>query len=118
MDHPSALIWALIVVLVAAYFYPPLGALVSEGVRVLLGLGASVGVVYLAFRRPWEAARLGVTLAIFIGSILVAYFVNTSWGIGVAMISFWVVLYSSFHFLHTLLSWFDTKDRETKNNNS
>jgi len=119
MDHLSSLIWVLVVVvLVGASFYPPLGALVSEGVRVLIGLGASVGVVYFAFRHPWRAAQYVVALAILIGSVFVAYFVNISWGIHVAMIGFWVAFYVACRFLGPLLQWFDSKDRETKQKKS
>lgn len=114
MDRNSAFSWTVIILLVAAYFYPPLAALVGEGIRVLIGLGASFAAVYLGLRHPWQTAYIAVCIAIFICSILVAYYTNIRSGSTIAMLSWMASIFIFGWVLSPLLTWLDQKERDAK----
>ena len=114
MDRNSAFSWAIVILLVAAYFYPPLGALVGDGIRVLIGLGAAFAAVYLGLRHPWQTAYIAVCIAILIGSIFVAYHTNIRSGSTSAMLSWMASIFIFGWVLSPVLTWLDQKERDSK----
>lgn len=118
MDKQTALNWSILVLLVAAFFYPPLASLLGDGLRVLFGVGAAFAAIYLALRYPWKTAYFGVCVGALVASIFVASEVARKAGGGVVALS-WL---ASCLFLSwassPLLSWLDKKEKEAESKQS
>lgn len=112
MDKYAAINGAFIILIIAAVFYPPLAALIGQGVQVFISLGVLFGVVYYALRKPWRAAYLGLAIGVLLLSILVAFEVNKTQGSTGALLSWMAFMFVTPYFLSPVTRWLDQKELE------
>jgi hypothetical protein len=111
MNHYGAIYLAIFALIVGAMFYSPLAALLGEGVRALLGLGAAGGTLYLIFRFPWDALRLAVIFMVFGFTIWALVVAAQSGGFFAGALAYGVSTWASSKALDPFLKWIDRQKK-------
>ena len=113
MDKHAAFSWALFLLLVGAFFYPPLASLLGDALRALVGLGAAGGLFYLALRHPWRAAEWATGAGALVFASVVTHKVAPLLASSQLTLLCWLVLlFVTVFLLRPFYDWLDKKGRE------
>lgn len=112
MDRDFAINGAILLVILAAAFYPPIAALLGDALRNLLQLGAIGGGLYLALRHPWDAFYLAAAGAVLFAAIASGVSAAPTTGAFLGMVTFWAIfIFLVFVVLHPLQAWIEKQKK-------
>ena len=106
MDRDFGISGALLLLILAAVFYPPIATLLGDALRSLLQLGAVGGGLYLALRHPWDALYIAAAGAVLFAAIASGVSAAPTSGPFLGMVTFFAVFFFlTFVVLHPLQAW-------------
>ena len=114
MDKQVAGGVAVVLLIAAAMFYPPLASLLGEGARALLGVGASFAGIYLTLRYPWRVGSMAVAFGSFFLTIYIAAKVGVRYGPFAGTASWMGSLFLVSKLMNPVIDWMISKDRNSQ----